>query len=74
MKLTDDELKAFANITVGRDGEILERWLEKCLAESDRSCRHEEGQKLFQAQGRSQFIAQLLQNFEDARKRMKLTH
>lgn len=74
MKLTDDQTRALANIAVGRDGEIFQRMLETTLAESDATCRTAEGADLFRAQGRSQYVMSLLKAFDEAKKRMRLTH
>lgn len=74
MTLTDDQLRALANIAVSRDGEIVQRMLESMLQMSDATCRTAEGPELHRAQGRSQQIFALLKALDDAKKRMRLTH
>ncbi len=74
MKTSDEQTRAFANILTGRDGDLLRAWLESALEESDADCRNETAEKLYRAQGKSQFIIAFLKAMEEARKRMKLAH
>lgn len=74
MTLSDEQIRALANIAVGRDGEIFRRMLESMLQLSDATCRTAEGPELHRAQGRSQQIVALLKALDDAKQRMRLTH